>query len=62
MKKLIDYGIKSITALPRSTFDYARIQCAIFELERGFEGITAFRDFKFSKAERLLLSGQKTLF
>lgn len=62
MKKLIDYGLKSITALPRSTFDYARIQCAIFELERGFCGTTTFRDFKFDKAERSLLHGQKALF
>lgn len=62
LKKLMDYGLKSITALPRSTFDFARIQCAVFELHRGFNGVTEFRSFKFSKIETAKLTGQKTLF
>jgi type I restriction-modification system DNA methylase subunit len=56
LKILKDYGLKSITALPRSTFEYARIQCCIFELERGYKGITEFRIFEFKK--RRLKKGQ----
>jgi len=43
------FGLKSITALPRSTFDYARIQCAVFELSKGFNGDTIFKQFHFTK-------------
>lgn len=37
------YGLKSITALPRKTFRYARIQTCILELEKGFSGSTEFK-------------------
>lgn len=47
LERLKDYGLKSITALPRSTFEYARIQCCIFELHRGWKDETSFRTFKF---------------
>lgn len=47
LKKLQEYGLKSITALPRSTFQYARIQCCIFELHRGWKEDTIFRTFEF---------------
>lgn len=30
------YGLKSLTVLPRSTFQYARIQTVVIELERGY--------------------------
>lgn len=39
------FGLKSITALPRKTFQYARIQTCIFELEKGFKGETTFKVF-----------------
>lgn len=29
-------GLKSLTPLPRKTFQYARIQTCIIELERGY--------------------------
>jgi len=38
-----EFGLKSITALPRKTFQYARIQTCIFELEKGFSGDTIFK-------------------
>lgn len=47
LKFLTDFGIKSITALPRKTFKYARIQTCILELHKGFEGDTIFRKFNF---------------
>jgi hypothetical protein len=48
LSKLKSFGIKSITALPRKTFQYARIQCAIFELQKGFAGTTMFHSFVFA--------------
>mgnify|MGYP001469470522 CR=1 FL=1 len=47
LENLRKYGLKSITALPRSTFNYARIQCCILELRNGWTGSTDFRTFKF---------------
>lgn len=41
------YGLKSITPLPRKTFDYARIQTMVVELERGYEGSTTFNLINF---------------
>lgn len=38
-----NFGLKSLTALPRKTFNYARIQTVILELEKGFEGETIFK-------------------
>jgi len=47
LEQLREYGLKSITALPRSTFRYARIQCCVFELHRGWKQETLFKTFKF---------------
>ena len=47
MRYLKDYGIKSLTALPRKTFQYARIQTVIIELEKGHQAETLFRTFLF---------------
>jgi type I restriction-modification system DNA methylase subunit len=47
MRYLKDFGIKSLTALPRKTFQYARIQTVIIELEKGYQGETIFRTFRF---------------
>ena len=49
LRMLKNYGLKSITALPRSTFEYARIQCCIFEMERGYKEEIHFRIFDFKK-------------
>jgi hypothetical protein len=51
LEKLKEYGLKSITALPRSTFNYARIQCCIFEPHRGWKQETQFKIFKFNKTQ-----------
>jgi len=37
------FGLKSITALPRKTFQYARIQTCVFELQKGYCEDTLFR-------------------
>lgn len=45
LRFLKSWGLKSITALPRKTFQYARIQTCVFELEKGFSGTTLFKVF-----------------
>lgn len=46
LRTFVEYGLKSITALPRKTFGYIRTQTMILELERGFKGTTGFRTFE----------------
>lgn len=45
LRALKKYGMKSLTALPRKTFEYVRIQTVIIELQKGFKGETAFKVF-----------------
>lgn len=45
LRFLKSYGILSITALPRATFQYARIQTVVLHLMNGYKGITDFRVF-----------------
>lgn len=47
LRFLKSFGIKSLTALPRKTFKYARIQTVVIELEKGFSGETVFKVFDF---------------
>ncbi len=42
MRALKRWGIRSITALPRKTFQFARIQTMVIYLEHGFKGETGF--------------------
>lgn len=42
LRQLKKYGLKRITALPRRTFQYARIQTVVLELHRGYKGETIF--------------------
>lgn len=42
-----EWGLKSVTALPRKTFNYARIQTCILELHRGYKSATQFHTFNF---------------
>lgn len=46
VKRLKQFGLVSITTLPRSTFDYARIQCCVLQLERNYQGDTTFNVFE----------------
>ncbi len=45
LRYLKDFGLKSITALPRKTFQYARIQTMVIELHKGWSGPTEFKVF-----------------
>lgn len=38
-----NWGLKSLTALPRKTFNYARIQTVVLELEKGYSEETIFK-------------------
>jgi len=42
-----EYGLRSLTSLPRKTFQYARIQTVILEMQKGYEGETIFRTMQF---------------
>ena len=46
LRLIMEYGLKSLTALPRKTFQYARIQTCVFELEKGYQGDTIFKAIK----------------
>ena len=43
------YGLLSVTALPRRTFRYARIQTVVLHLQKGFDGDTIFRVYDLLK-------------
>lgn len=47
MRYLKSFGIKSLTPLPRKTFQYARIQTVIIELEKGYQSETKFYTSQF---------------
>jgi type I restriction-modification system DNA methylase subunit len=49
------FGLKSLTALPRKTFQYARIQTCVFEMQKGFKGETAFKVFDLLKDNKISL-------
>lgn len=48
LRFLKQYGLKSLTALPRKTFQYARIQTVIIELNRGHIDKTIFNVYDFT--------------
>lgn len=43
LRLLKNYGLKSLTALPRKTFQYARIQTMVIELVKGWSEKTEFK-------------------
>lgn len=46
MRTIVKFGLKSITALPRSTFNYIRFQTVILELDRSFQGDATFKVYE----------------
>ena len=40
---IMEYGLKSVTHLPRHVFNGARVQCCILELKSGYVGKTEFK-------------------
>lgn len=51
LRRLKRYGLKSVTLLPRKTFDYARIQTVVLDLEKGYKGETKFLVYDTLKDE-----------
>lgn len=47
VSELMDYGLVSITHLPRKTFPGCRVQVAIFELKKGYAGKTEWKRFQW---------------
>lgn len=45
MKKFQDFGLISVTSLPRKTFTNSRVQCCILELSKGYMGGTILKSF-----------------
>lgn len=43
MRMIQDFGLRSVTLLPRRTFQYARIQTVILEMKNGYQGTTEFK-------------------
>ena len=49
-KHLKNYGLISITALPRKTFQYARIQTVVLQLQHGYLGPTEYKVFGWHRS------------
>jgi len=47
MNDIIDYGLVSITNLPRKAFPGSRIQVCILEMKKGFNDDTTFKSFSW---------------
>jgi len=56
-KDIIDFGLKSITHLPRSTFKGARVQTCILELKKDFKGRMEFKLITKTKYEEMKNEG-----
>lgn len=47
LRELQKWGLKSVTALPRKTFNYTRIQTCVLELHKGYKSATQFKVFNY---------------
>lgn len=47
-RELKEYGLISVTSLPRKTFGYSRIQTCVLQLQKGYKGETLLKTFNFS--------------
>lgn len=56
MRNMLDFGMKSVTFLPRRTFGFIRVQTAVFEMVKGWHSSREFRyyDYKRSMQGKLL--------
>lgn len=45
-KNILDFGLRSITHLPRSIFNGSRVQTCILEMRKGFNEDTLFRAYQ----------------
>lgn len=61
LRYLKRYGMKSLTALPRKTFQYARIQTVVIELEKGYQGETEFRVYDLLNQSEDIFAGKEAV-
>lgn len=47
MNFLMEFGLVSVTNLPRKAFPKTRIQCCIMKLQKGYQGETKFLNFNW---------------
>lgn len=52
LRSIKKWGLKSVTALPRKTFQYARIQTVILEMQKGWDLPTEFKVMDLIKTGR----------
>jgi hypothetical protein len=45
LRMIKSWGLISVTALPRKTFQYARIQTCVLQMKKGYAGPTEFKVF-----------------
>ena len=50
---LKNYGLISITSLPRKTFQYARIQTVVLQLQKGYMGPTEYKVFGWKRSPNM---------
>jgi methylase of polypeptide subunit release factors len=47
------FGLKTVTHLPRSTFQGSRVQCCVLEMKRGYSGETLLRFLSHGETQPL---------
>ena len=47
INSIMDFGLVSITHLPRKTFPRSRIQCCVLEMKKSHQGGTEFKKFNW---------------
>ena len=45
MRAIKRYGLRSVTVLPRKTFDWTRIQTVVLHLQKNYKGKTIFEAY-----------------
>lgn len=45
-KDIFDFGLVSVTHLPRKIFDGSRVQTCILQMKRGYKGTTELRNYE----------------
>jgi type I restriction-modification system DNA methylase subunit len=52
LEKYKNWGLVSVTALPRKTFNYSRIQTCVIQLKKGYYGPSWFHTFDWPKPNK----------
>jgi hypothetical protein len=52
-EKINNYGLKSVTHLPRKTFPGSRVQCCILEMEKYYLDVTKLHFLKLYETNKI---------